>query len=49
VSNHHASALGKLAKGKPKNFSPEELERRKKRLAKARKKRWPKNTTSNIQ
>lgn len=31
-----------MAKGKPKNFSPETIEMFKKRLAKARKKRWPK-------
>jgi hypothetical protein len=38
--NRAASALGKLAKGKPKKFSAEELKKRSVRLAKARKKRW---------
>jgi hypothetical protein len=28
MTNHHASALGKMARGKPKNFSPEEIARR---------------------
>jgi len=37
-----ASELGKRAKGKPKNLTPEEIKRRTKRLAEARKKRWPK-------
>jgi hypothetical protein len=40
--NPYASALGKLAKGKPKTLTSEEIESRTKRLAKARKKRWPK-------
>jgi hypothetical protein len=40
--NPNASALGKLGKGKPKTLTPEEVETRTKRLAKARKKRWPK-------
>jgi len=39
--NKAAQTLGKMAAGKPKNFSTEELARRKKRLAEARKKRWP--------
>lgn len=34
--NEHAKKLGKLAAGKPKNFSHEEIERRKKLLEKAR-------------
>jgi hypothetical protein len=39
-------ALGKLAKGKPKNFSKEEIKRRTNLLVKARKsKRMPKITT----
>jgi len=39
--NEAAQALGRLAAGKPKNYSVAELARRKKRLADARKKRWP--------
>ena len=38
--NKSASALGKLAKGKPKNYTQAELDRRAKRLAEARKLRW---------
>jgi hypothetical protein len=38
-----ARALGRLGKGKPKRFTAAERARRKKRLADARKKRWPKN------
>jgi hypothetical protein len=37
-----ARALGQLGKGKPKRFSKAERGRRRKRLAKARKLRWPK-------
>ena len=37
VSNHHASQLGRLARGKPKNFSAEEIKKRTKRLVEARK------------
>jgi hypothetical protein len=40
--NRAASQLGKMAAGKPKRFSPEEIAKRTKRLAAARKKRWPK-------
>lgn len=40
--NKAASALGKMAKGAPKNLSAEEIERRTKQLSEARKKRWPK-------
>jgi hypothetical protein len=40
--NRAASQLGKLAAGKPKTYSAAEIERRKKRLAEARLKRWPK-------
>lgn len=40
--NKAAQALGRLAKGVPKNFSPEELARRRDRLAAIRAKRWPK-------
>lgn len=36
--NQAAIALGKLAKGVPKTFTPEELERRAQRLVEARKK-----------
>ena len=34
-----ASLLGSMGKGKPKNYSKAEIERRKKRLAEGRKKR----------
>ena len=37
-----ASALGKLAKGRPKNYTAQELQARRERLARARLKRWPK-------
>jgi len=37
--NKAAQALGRLARGKPKNFSAAEIERRKKRLADGRVKR----------
>jgi len=40
--NRAAQTLGRLARGKPKKYTAAELERRKKRLAEARKKRWPK-------
>lgn len=40
--NAAAQALGRLGAGKPKSYSPEELEARKKRLNEARAKRWPK-------
>jgi hypothetical protein len=40
--NKAAQSLGRMARGVPKNFSPAELERRSKRLAQARKNRWPK-------
>jgi hypothetical protein len=40
--NKAASQLGKLAKGVKKTLSKEEIARRTKRLAEARKKRWPK-------
>ena len=39
--NKAASALGKMAAGKPKHFSAAECERRRERLAAARKTRWP--------
>lgn len=38
--NKAAQSLGRLAKGKPKNYSPDEIKARTERLAKARKKRW---------
>lgn len=38
--NKAAQALGRQAKGVPKNFSQAEIDRRKKRLAEARAKRW---------
>lgn len=40
--NRAAQALGRRAKGVPKNYTAAELERRTKRLALARAKRWPK-------
>lgn len=40
--NKAASELGRLGRGVPKNYTSAELERRRKRLAAARKKRWPK-------
>jgi hypothetical protein len=43
--NKAAQELGRLGKGKKKTLSPEEIERRKKRLAYAREKRWPKKET----
>lgn len=39
--NKAAQKLGRMAAGKPKNFSAAELARRTKRLAVAREKRWP--------
>jgi hypothetical protein len=42
--NKAAQALGRRAKGVPKSYSPEELERRKQRLAEARSKRWEGHT-----
>lgn len=40
--NKAAQALGRMAKGKPKKYSAEEIKRRAERLAVARKKRWGK-------
>jgi hypothetical protein len=40
--NKAAQQLGRLARGKPKHYSPAEIKKRTERLAKARKKRWPK-------
>jgi hypothetical protein len=42
--NRAAQILGRRAKGVPKHFSSKELERRKRRLALARAKRWPKKS-----
>jgi hypothetical protein len=39
--NPAAVALGRLAGGKKKNLTEKEIDRRTKRLEKARKKRWP--------
>ena len=36
-----ASELGKMARGVPKKYSKSEIAKRTKRLAEARKKRWP--------
>ncbi len=41
-----AAAMGRRAAGKPKNFSKAERERRRKRLAEVRHKRWPKQPES---
>ena len=40
--NLAAQALGRRAKGVPKNFTAAERKRRARRLAEARKKRWSK-------
>jgi hypothetical protein len=40
--NRNASALGRLAKGKPKKYSAAEINRRTALLKKARAKRWKK-------
>jgi hypothetical protein len=40
--NRNASALGRLAKGKPKKYSALEIKRRTALLKKARAKRWKK-------
>lgn len=44
--NKAAQTLGRLAAGKPKNYTAAELARRKKRLADARLKRWKKPEAS---
>jgi hypothetical protein len=41
TKNPAAVALGKLAKGKKKTLTAQEIERRTERLNKARKNRWP--------
>jgi hypothetical protein len=41
--NPHAQALGRLGKGKPKNFSPEELKLRSERMKKINFNRLAKN------
>ena len=46
MKNPAAVALGKMAKGVPKNYTAAELARRKKRLADARLKRWKKPEAS---
>ena len=54
--NRAAQALGRLAKGKPKNYSAEEIARRSKILAginarkraKAKKRRMPNDKSSNV-
>jgi hypothetical protein len=43
--NKNAQKLGRLAAGKPKNFSDAELKRRTKLLIQARKRRWIKLST----
>jgi hypothetical protein len=43
-----ARMLGRKGGSKPKNYSPEEIEIRKRRLAAAREKRWPKTTCETI-
>jgi hypothetical protein len=40
--NKAAQSLGRLARGVPKKYSSAEIQRRTKRLAEARKKRWAK-------
>ncbi len=42
MKNPTAVALGKMAKGVPKNVTNAERARRKQRMAKARESRWPK-------
>lgn len=44
-----ARAFGRIGGLKPKNFSPEELERRRLRLAAARAKRWTRGTKGSAQ
>jgi hypothetical protein len=48
--NQAAQKLGRMAKGVPKNLTKAEINRRKQRLAGARKLRWakPANTTLTI-
>lgn len=41
MKNKAAQALGRLAAGKSKNYSPEELEKRRKRMIRMNKKRHP--------
>jgi hypothetical protein len=43
--NEAAQALGRLAKGVPKHYTAEEIEKRTARLVLAREKRWPKKET----
>jgi hypothetical protein len=44
--NNAAAALGRMAKGVPKRLSEAERERRRRSLADAREKRWPKKPIS---
>jgi hypothetical protein len=46
--NKAAQQLGRMAKGKKKQLSPEEIDRRTKQLADARKKRWLKKDGDNL-
>lgn len=46
--NKAAQALGKMAAGKPKNFSAAERKRRADRLAAARVKRWPSKSNTGV-
>ena len=46
--NKAAQQLGQLGKGKKKTLTPEEIDRRTKQLADARKKRWPKKDGDNL-
>lgn len=42
MKNAAAVSLGKLAKGRPKNYTAQELQARRERLAVVRSKRWRK-------
>lgn len=42
MKNKAAQAIGRLARGVPKNYSAAEIAKRTQRLAEATKKRWPK-------
>ena len=43
--NKHAAALGRMSRGKPKNFSSEELKRRAEQMKQNQRKRWHKIKT----
>jgi hypothetical protein len=45
MKNPAAVALGRMAKGKAKTLTPDEIAIRSERLAKAREKRWAPNPT----